>query len=97
MAEAWAPSRLSALLSNARILFFGRRWAPDPKYEKLLEAVKDATMTGVREAGIDVRLCDVGEAIQEEDPYTALKTWVSILSCGAECACWAEVTGDGIV
>ncbi|KAJ1494478.1 peptidase M24, structural domain-containing protein, partial [Baffinella frigidus] len=40
-------------------------WAPDPKYEKLLEAVKDATMTGVREAGIDVRLCDVGEAIQE--------------------------------
>lgn len=35
------------------------------KYDKLLEAVKDATNTGVRCSGIDVRLCDVGEAIQE--------------------------------
>jgi methionyl aminopeptidase len=31
----------------------------------LLAAVKDATNTGIREAGIDVRLCDVGAAIQE--------------------------------
>jgi methionyl aminopeptidase len=30
-----------------------------------LEAVRDATNTGIKEAGIDVRLCDVGEAIQE--------------------------------
>lgn len=37
----------------------------NPKYDKLLEAVKDATNTGIREAGIDVRLCDVGAAIQE--------------------------------
>lgn len=28
-------------------------------------AVKEATNTGVREAGIDVRLCDIGSAIQE--------------------------------
>lgn len=35
------------------------------KYDKLLEAVKDATNTGIREAGIDVRLCDIGSAIQE--------------------------------
>lgn len=35
------------------------------KYDKLLEAVKDATNTGIREAGIDVRLCDIGAAIQE--------------------------------
>ncbi|KAF3859347.1 hypothetical protein F7725_021746 [Dissostichus mawsoni] len=34
-------------------------------YDKLLEAVKDATNTGIKNAGIDVRLCDVGEAIQE--------------------------------
>ncbi|EKX38193.1 hypothetical protein GUITHDRAFT_158532 [Guillardia theta CCMP2712] len=40
-------------------------WAPNDKYETLLEAVKDATYTGIKEAGIDVRLCDVGEAIQE--------------------------------
>ncbi|NP_001080472.1 methionyl aminopeptidase 2 L homeolog [Xenopus laevis] len=37
----------------------------NPKYDKLLEAVKDATNTGIRCSGIDVRLCDVGEAIQE--------------------------------
>jgi methionyl aminopeptidase len=31
----------------------------------LLAAVKDATNTGIKEAGIDVRLTDIGEAIQE--------------------------------
>ncbi|CCH47126.1 hypothetical protein BN7_6737 [Wickerhamomyces ciferrii] len=37
----------------------------DHKYDKLLEAVKAATNTGIKEAGIDVRLTDIGEAIQE--------------------------------
>ena len=37
----------------------------NPKYDPLIAAVKDATNTGIREAGIDVRLCDVGERIQE--------------------------------
>ena len=37
----------------------------DPKYDKLLEAVKEATNTGIKTAGIDVRLCDVGEAVEE--------------------------------
>jgi methionyl aminopeptidase len=37
----------------------------NPRYDPLLEAVKEATETGIRTAGIDVRLCDVGEAIQE--------------------------------
>jgi len=37
----------------------------NPTYDKLIEAVKDATNTGVKTAGIDVRLTDVGEAIQE--------------------------------
>ena len=37
----------------------------NPKYDILLTAVKDATNTGIKCAGIDVRLCDVGEAIQE--------------------------------
>lgn len=35
----------------------------NPRYDPLLAAAKDATNTGVREAGIDVRLCDIGEAI----------------------------------
>ncbi|KAF3903806.1 hypothetical protein AA313_de0203896 [Arthrobotrys entomopaga] len=37
----------------------------DPTYDNLLAAVKDATNTGVKEAGIDVRVCDIGAAIQE--------------------------------
>jgi len=37
----------------------------NPRYDPLLEAVKEATEAGIRAAGIDVRLCDVGEAIQE--------------------------------
>ncbi|AGO13597.1 AaceriAGL283Wp [[Ashbya] aceris (nom. inval.)] len=37
----------------------------DPQYDPLLEAVREATYTGIREAGIDVRLTDIGEAIQE--------------------------------
>ncbi|KAG9098158.1 Methionine aminopeptidase 2 [Ceratobasidium sp. 370] len=37
----------------------------EPTYDQLIAAVKDATNTGVREAGIDVRLGDVGAAIQE--------------------------------
>ncbi|RPD82196.1 peptidase M24A methionine aminopeptidase [Lentinus tigrinus ALCF2SS1-7] len=37
----------------------------DPTYDKLLEAVKAATDTGVREAGIDVRLGELAGYIQE--------------------------------
>lgn len=37
----------------------------NPRYDPLLAAVRAATNAGVREAGIDVRLCDIGEAIQE--------------------------------
>lgn len=37
----------------------------NPKYDKLLEAVREATETGIREAGIDAKLCEIGAAIQE--------------------------------
>lgn len=37
----------------------------NPIYDNLLTAVKEATNTGIREAGIDARLCEIGEAIQE--------------------------------
>lgn len=37
----------------------------DDKYDELLNAVKDATNTGIKAAGIDVRLTDIGEQIQE--------------------------------
>ena len=35
------------------------------QFDPLLEAAREATNTGIKTAGIDVRLCDIGEAIQE--------------------------------
>ncbi|KAH9726424.1 methionine aminopeptidase 2B [Citrus sinensis] len=37
----------------------------NPVFDPLLEASREATNTGIKEAGIDVRLCDIGAAIQE--------------------------------
>ncbi|KAL9960647.1 hypothetical protein ACROYT_G034131 [Oculina patagonica] len=50
---------------NGRIIDCAFTVSFNPRYDNLLAAVKDATNTGIRESGIDVRLCDVGEAIQE--------------------------------
>lgn len=50
---------------NGRIVDSAFTLSMDHKWDKLLEAVKDATETGVREAGIDVRVGDIGGAIQE--------------------------------
>lgn len=37
----------------------------NPKYDDLVNAVKEATNTGIKTAGIDVRLTDIGEAVEE--------------------------------
>lgn len=50
---------------NGRIIDSAWTVAFDQKYDPLLLAVKEATNEGVRQAGIDVRLCDIGAAIQE--------------------------------
>jgi len=50
---------------NGRIIDCAFTVAFNPQYDKLLQAVKEATNTGIKEAGIDVRLCDIGAAIQE--------------------------------
>ncbi|CAF2908834.1 unnamed protein product [Rotaria sp. Silwood2] len=50
---------------NGRIIDCAWTLAFNPKYDELLQAVRDATNTGIQTAGIDVRLCDIGEAIQE--------------------------------
>ncbi|KAI4128709.1 MAG: hypothetical protein LQ338_002605 [Usnochroma carphineum] len=50
---------------NGRIVDSAFTMAFDPMYDNLLEAVKDATNTGVREAGIEVRLGELGGYIQE--------------------------------
>jgi len=50
---------------NGRIIDCAFSLSFDHKFDPLMEAVREATNTGIREAGIDVRLCDVGEAIEE--------------------------------
>ncbi|XP_050536604.1 methionine aminopeptidase 2 [Daktulosphaira vitifoliae] len=50
---------------NGRIIDCAFTLTFNPKYDKLVEAVRDATNTGIKTAGIDVKLCEVGEAIQE--------------------------------
>lgn len=50
---------------NQRIVDSAFTMTWDPVYDNLLAAVKDATNTGIREAGIDVRVGDIGAAIQE--------------------------------
>lgn len=37
----------------------------DPMFDNLLQASKEATLTGVKEAGIDARFDEIGERIQE--------------------------------
>lgn len=50
---------------NGRIVDSAFTMTFDPVYDNLLKAVKEATNTGIKEAGIDVRLGDIGAAIQE--------------------------------
>jgi methionyl aminopeptidase len=50
---------------NGRIVDSAFTMAFDPMYDNLLEAVKQGTNTGIREAGIDARLGEIGAAIQE--------------------------------
>nr|C1HAB2.1 RecName: Full=Methionine aminopeptidase 2; Short=MAP 2; Short=MetAP 2; AltName: Full=Peptidase M [Paracoccidioides lutzii Pb01] len=50
---------------NGRIVDSAFTIAFDPVYDNLLAAVKDATNTGIKQAGIDVRMSDIGAAIQE--------------------------------
>jgi methionyl aminopeptidase len=50
---------------NGRIIDSAWTVAFNPQFNPLLDAVRAATNEGVKQAGIDVRLCDIGEAIQE--------------------------------
>ncbi|KAH7109284.1 methionine aminopeptidase 2-like protein [Dendryphion nanum] len=50
---------------NGRIVDSAFTLAPNPKYDNLLEAVKAATNTGLKEAGIDARIDHISAEIQE--------------------------------
>ncbi len=69
-ATATASSVPGMELANARrsiLALIDCAWTVsfNPRYDPLLEAVKQGTEAGIKAAGIDVRLCDVGEAVQE--------------------------------
>jgi len=46
---------------NGRIIDCAWTMTFNPIFDPLVQAVKEATNTGIKEAGIDVRLCDIGE------------------------------------
>ncbi|KAI6196200.1 Initiation factor 2-associated protein [Aphelenchoides besseyi] len=50
---------------NGRIIDCAHTFCFDPKFDKLLEAVRESTEAGIKEAGIDVRLCDIGNTVEE--------------------------------
>ncbi|KAF7683209.1 Methionine aminopeptidase 2 [Astathelohania contejeani] len=50
---------------DGRIMDSAFTVAFDPAYEPLLKASKEATEAGIKYAGIDVRVCDIGREIEE--------------------------------
>jgi methionyl aminopeptidase len=50
---------------NGRIVDSAFTLTFDPVYDNLINACKEATNAGIKEAGIDVRMSDIGAAIQE--------------------------------
>lgn len=50
---------------NGRIVDSAFTYYNDPTYDNLVNACKDSTNAGIKEAGIDVRMSDIGAAIQE--------------------------------
>jgi len=50
---------------NGRIVDSAFTMSFDPMYDNLLEAVREGTNTGIKEAGIDARMGEIGAAIQE--------------------------------
>lgn len=50
---------------NGRIVDSAFTMSFDQKYDNLLKAVKEATNAGIREAGIDARVGEIGSVIQE--------------------------------
>lgn len=51
--------------SNGRIMDSAFTVCFDPKYEKLLEASKEATARGLKVIGVDVPVCEIGREINE--------------------------------
>lgn len=66
----------------------------NPKYDRLLEAVKAATNTGIREAGIDARLCEIGAAVQEVMESYEVVLCYCVVQYRVVCFCVNSVSFD---
>ena len=54
----------SYLILQGRIIDCAWTMTFNEKFDPLKKAVQEATETGIKTAGIDARLCDIGAAIQ---------------------------------
>nr|VDC63051.1 unnamed protein product [Brassica rapa] len=63
--ECQIEINITSVFSAGHIVDCAFTVAFNPMYDPLLAASREATYTGIKEAGIDVRLCDIGAAIQE--------------------------------
>ncbi|CAB3243774.1 unnamed protein product [Arctia plantaginis] len=50
---------------NGRIIDCAFTLTFNPRYDPLVKGVQEATEAGIKASGVDVRLCDVGAAVQE--------------------------------
>ena len=50
---------------NGRIIDCAFTLSFNPRYDPLVKGVQEATEAGIKASGVDVRLCDVGAAVQE--------------------------------
>lgn len=50
---------------NGRIIDCAFTLHFNPRYDALVKGVQEATEAGIKASGVDVRLCDVGAAVQE--------------------------------
>ena len=73
------------MVSLFYVLLYGIEWynvgriidsawtvAFDPQFDPLLEAVKEATNTGLAHAGIDMQLAEIGDVIEEVSYHSAV-------------------------
>jgi methionyl aminopeptidase len=54
---------------NGRIIDCAFTWTADPKFDRLKEAVKDATNTGVRTAGMFTPFCSFSLSCSFSSPF----------------------------
>ena len=69
---------------NGRIIDCAFTLHFNPRYDPLVKGVQEATEAGIKASGVDVRLCDVGAAVQEVI-FPQLLPFTYSVVCGIQC------------